>query len=698
MKKINGPQGNQLGESPRDVAGDQIRVNDIIDNEAVAIGRNARAEITKYIEIIVRPDSLEDVPPAPGEQPYKGWANFAEADADNFFGREALSENIVADLHDVHFLAVVGASGSGKSSLLHAGVLPRLRMQNWLIQIITPGARPLERLASGLVAKGSPLRTIDELQAQLAVDPRTLHLAANRLAAQGNASHMLLVVDQFEELFTMPGDESERKAFIDNLLEGVREAGVLTILIALRADYYGHAARYDALRSLITQQQKVLDPLGQKDLVRVIAEPAKRGGWQFVEKLVELILSDAGNEPGRLPLISHVLQETWQLRCGTVMTLGGYMASGGMEGAITNAAESLLERMDKERVFIARHIFLTLTEFGEDAEESRRSASWEELRRLDVEESLINDVVEALVSARLIVVGEDKIEMAHEAIIHHWPRLQSWIDENRDRLSFDRRLTRAAQEWEENDHKPDFLFGGSRLATAERMVEENETFRLTREQEDFIKASWAAVEEEKDRQEAQRQEARLTTILASAGGALGVGAAAILVVIVDPSDSFTWVFIRIYVPFAFIFGALAGLLYVPFADWIGSKVIQYGDLLSWSVAVLTGVVAFVLPTLWLFSFLSTDSWSMLVMGTLWGGVAGAGRFLIQSSDKSTLIFIPLLAGLCGFLLTVTYAVLLRLGGSSQPVYLWLVLLIGMLPPMTILLAERGTRFAAWRNR
>ena len=167
--------GDQIGGDK--ISGDEIAVGSISGEAAVAIGRDARVEINRYTEIIVRPDSFEDVPPAPGIQPYKGLTFFTEADADNFFGREQLCDEIVERLVANRFLAVIGASGSGKSSLLRAGVVPRLRKQNWQIRIMTPTAQPLQRLANALVGENSALTAAEELQAELAANPRALHLS-----------------------------------------------------------------------------------------------------------------------------------------------------------------------------------------------------------------------------------------------------------------------------------------------------------------------------------------------------------------------------------------------------------------------------------------------------------------------------------------------------------------------------------------
>ncbi|MFN2161973.1 MAG: AAA family ATPase [Candidatus Promineifilaceae bacterium] len=678
--------------------GDQIEVG-TISGEGIAIGRDARVEINRYTEIIVRPDSFEDVPPAPGPQPYKGLAYFTEADADNFFGRETLSEAITHRLGKRGFLAVIGASGSGKSSLLRAGIVPLVRKQNWLIQIMTPMAQPLQRLANALTAENSPLSAADDLQAELSANPRTLHLAANRLAAQGNADHLLLVIDQFEELFTLCRDEEERQPFINNLLTAANEEGALTIMIGLRADFYGRVAQYEELRQLISQEQEYIGPMRQEDLVRVIAEPAKRGGWQLVEGLVEQILEDVAGEPGYLPLLSHALLETWELRRGTVMTLGGYRAAGGVEGAIARTAEDTLQGMDSAQIPVVRHIFLSLTEPGEGAEDTRRIATMEELRQFDAGGTRVDMTVEELVRARLITVDDDEVQVAHEALIRRWPRLRSWIDENRERLSFNRRLTRAAQEWEENGRQPDYLFRGAQLAQAESRIEEYTSWGLVSEQEEFMAASreaaaQAAMEEEK-LAEVGRQDARRSAIFAIAGGALGLGLAAIIVNLATADLS--GIIAVFFVAGAFITGLIVGFFYVPIFDAIVSSVRSKDERLTWPAAVLVGAVAFIFAALLFFYLLSEELLVAFLTGSVWGGFAGAGRLWIQGNGRSRIMTVPLVSVVCGLAVTLVYGALLQLGDLSQPFALWLVFVIGILVPLAILLAENGALYAGSRR-
>jgi tetratricopeptide (TPR) repeat protein len=516
------------GEQPSESQGDRIDVGRIEHSGVVAIGRGARATINNYTEIIVQSDSIEDLPPVPGEPPFKGLAYFTEQDADIFFGREELSDQIAARLLKTRFLAVIGASGSGKSSLLRAGVIPRMRRKNWSIKVMTPTSRPLERLATILTGDDPSLTAADEMREALVQNPRALLLAANKLAARQDKGYLLLVVDQFEELFTLCHDEHERQLFIDNLLTAVAGEGAVTILIGLRADFYDRCADYEGLRDLVSRQQEFIGPMRQEDLVRVIAEPAKRGGWQFVDGLVEQILEDVGREPGRLPLLSHALLETWRLRRGTVMTLGGYRAAGGVEGAIAKTAENLLKNFDTEQMTIVEHIFLSLTELGQQAEDTRRIASKDELVRGERAEN-VDVVLEDLVRARLVTIDGEQVEVAHEALIRRWPRLEDWLDENRERLQFERQLSQDVQKWEASQRDPGYLYRGSRLQQTLGWLDQLDE-PLSGSEQEFIDASRAVEAEEERRAEQLRSAQKRQRIL--------IGVAVVLLIAVVAAGFF----------------------------------------------------------------------------------------------------------------------------------------------------------------
>ncbi|UCC52134.1 MAG: hypothetical protein JSV68_24025, partial [Anaerolineaceae bacterium] len=504
------------------VGGDKITAGSI-EGEGIAIGRNARVEINRYAEYIVRVDSLEELPPKPGEPPYKGLTYFTEKDADIFFGREELSDDLAVLIDATRFLAVVGASGSGKSSLLRAGVVPRLRRKNWLIHIISPTADPLGQLANSLTKDEKELDAADKMREQLLAEPQTLRRAVEKLAARGNAARFLLIVDQFEELFTQNAQEADRRAFTGNLLGAASSAAGIHILIGLRADFTGHLSEPEALRALVQEHFVLLGPMRQEDLVRVIMEPARVGGWAFVDGLVEQILKDVGREPGRLPLLSHALLETWKRRSAHVMTLKGYQEAGSVDGAIAKTAEDTLRRLgDKEKQAIMQAIFLELTELGEGAEDTRRIAQRQDLARTG-DEADVSAVLEALVTARLVTVDGDSVEVAHEALIRRWPQLRDWLAENRERLRFERQLEHDAHGWEELDRDPSELYGGARLAQALEWQKQDQN--LSPLAEEFLAASQAQEEEEAKR-EKQAERSKLFQRFAIGLGLLAVIAVA----------------------------------------------------------------------------------------------------------------------------------------------------------------------------
>ena len=456
--------------------------------------------------------------PALGLCPYKGLNYFDEADSDLFAGREALTTKLTERVlalassrspYERRFLAVVGASGSGKSSLVRAGLVPALRWNkdsaDWLIHTITPATHPLESLASSLI---NSVATATTLMDDLARDPHSLNLFVSRTMQPGNGSHLLLVVDQFEELFTLCHSEEERTSFIDNLLTASSEsAGPTIIVITLRADFYAHCAGYFQLREALAQQQEYIGVMSDAELQRAIEEPARRGRWEFEPGLVELLLREVGHEPGALPLLSHALLETWQRRRGHTMTLSGYTSSGGVRGAIAETAEAVFtDQFTREQQLIARRIFLRLTELGDETDtgDTRRRAAFTELILKPEEAVTTRAVLQALTNARLITTSEDFAEVAHEALIREWPTLRAWLKENRESLRFHQHLTETSQEWAASNREPGLLYRGARLTQVREWAIEHsdEINDLERE---FIDSSQASAEREVAEREAQRK-------------------------------------------------------------------------------------------------------------------------------------------------------------------------------------------------
>lgn len=459
--------------------------------------------------------------PGLGLCPYKGLNYFEETDADLFVGREALAEKLTArvlslalsgSLHKGRFLAVVGASGSGKSSLVRAGLLPALRWDktsaDWNIHIFTPTTHPLESLAASLTRETNSVIPTTTLMDDLGRDFRSLQIFAKRKLGLETNARLLLVIDQFEELFALCRSEDERAAFVGNLLTAAFEVhGPVIVVITLRADFYAHCAKYPQLREALAQNQEYIGAMNDDELQRAIEEPARRGRWEFEPGLVDLLLHEVGHEPGALPLLSHALMETWQRRRGRMMTLSGYTSSGGVRGAIAETAEAVFaDQFTHEQRAIARRIFLRLTELGDETAtgDTRRRATFNELILKPEESDTTRTVLKVLADSRLIITGENAVEVAHEALIREWPTLRGWLEDNREGLRLHRHLTETAQEWDRLNHEPDLLYRGARLTQAQEWTSthENEINALERE---FLAASIEYRERESAEREAQRQ-------------------------------------------------------------------------------------------------------------------------------------------------------------------------------------------------
>jgi WD40 repeat protein len=429
-----------------------------------------------------------------GAAPFKGLRYFEEADAGLFFGREGLTARLVERLREAEaprFLAVVGASGSGKSSLVRAGVVPALRQERgaggWAIQVLTPTAHPLRALA-----------------------------AAGEGIERGGAAggRVLMVVDQFEEVFTLCGDEAERRAFIDRLLEAAGAKGQATwVLAALRADFYAACAPYAELRQALAARQEYLGPMTATELRRAIEEPANHGGWELEAGLADLLLSDLGAdgqqppEPGSLPLLSHALLETWQRRRGRRLTISGYLAAGGVRGAIAETADAVYrDQLDAGQQAIARDIFLRLTQVGDEAgaAETRRRAALDELIPRGEGAAQAREVLTLLADARLITTDGEAVEVAHEALIREWPTLRDWLEADREGLRLHRHLTLAAEGWRQRGEDASELYRGARLEQALEWARPNGR-ALNEAEREFLEASRALAEREAAAREAQRE-------------------------------------------------------------------------------------------------------------------------------------------------------------------------------------------------
>ncbi|MBV9323766.1 MAG: hypothetical protein JO352_08280, partial [Chloroflexi bacterium] len=435
-----------------------------------------------------------DDAPAPGVPPFQGLHYFDEADADRFFGRERLSQQLLSRIRQEHFLAVIGASGSGKSSVVRAGLVPALRRAS-RVCVLTPTARPLQALA--VAVERPPSLALRELT-------RDAHGLKRLLRASG-AADVVLVVDQFEELFTLCDEPFEREALVDNLLGATEDGSNVRVVIALRADFYAQCGDFPSLRRAIGSHQEYVGPLDAAELRRAIEAPAAHGGWELQQGLVELLLRDVGDEPGALPLLSHALLETWHRRKGRLLSLAGYTASGGVHGAIAQTAETVYrQRLSASQQSIARRVFLQLTELGEGTQDTRRRATLDELIRVPAEEADVRAVLRTLAEARLIALGDATAEVAHEALIREWSRLREWLNQDRADLRVHRQLSLAAREWRRLGEDSGSLYRGARLTQAVEWAAAH-TEDLNPQENAFLQASRDEAESEAADREAQRR-------------------------------------------------------------------------------------------------------------------------------------------------------------------------------------------------
>ncbi|MCR6484808.1 hypothetical protein M8542_18425 [Amycolatopsis sp. OK19-0408] len=464
-----------------------------------------------------RPDGA-DSPPAPdsGEiPPYVGLAAFTSADAGRFFGRERLIEKLLARLSRQRFLAVLGASGSGKSSLLRAGLLPAVKGPAVLL---TPGARPLQECAVKFAAAlgVAPGALLDDFAAH----PRNLGLAARQLTDETDTD-VVLVVDQFEEVFTLCQDDRERARFLAALVTATTEPGSRTrVVLGIRTDFYTHCARHAELAEAMQDAQVLVGPMTTEELRQAISRPAVDAGYRVENALVSRLVADATGQPAVLPLLSHALLETWRRRRGTTLTLAGYESTGGVERAIAQTSEGTFAKLSGRQQRLARQIFLRMTALGEGTEDTKRRISRGELDTDDEDTAV---VLGELASARLVALDDTGIEIAHEALIRGWPRLREWLTRDRDGLRVHRQLTEATDAWQSVDEDPGWLYRGTRLAIAREWAARQDAALSQRERR-FLDASLAVEHAERDRD--RRRTRRLRQLVALLAVLLVVAVAA----------------------------------------------------------------------------------------------------------------------------------------------------------------------------
>ncbi|MCE6994596.1 hypothetical protein LZG04_07205 [Saccharothrix sp. S26] len=429
-------------------------------------------------------DANPRTPPKDTDAPYTGLAAFQVRDADRFFGRDRVVRELVGLVARRRFVGVFGASGSGKSSVLRAGLVATWGRPSI---VLTPGPRPVEELA--VRAAACTGRDAAALTAEFTTHPENLHLRV-RQALVGRDDDLLIVVDQFEEVFTLCREPAERAAFITALTTACASPTSRTrVVLGVRADFLGHCGQYPELVEALRGGHVLVGPMSADELREAIVSPAVAVGCKVETALVTRLVADAAGQPGVLPLVSHALLETWRRRRGVALTLAGYEEVGGVEHSIARSAEQVYTAMSPAGRLVAKQVFLRLIAVGEGTEDTKRRVSRAEV---DHPGSDAHEVLAALARARLVVLDRDSVELAHEALIRNWPRLRDWIAEDRAGLRVQRMLTEAAHTWESLDRDPGALYRGTRLALVREWVDGTRGPRLTPGEIRFLEASIAA--------------------------------------------------------------------------------------------------------------------------------------------------------------------------------------------------------------
>ncbi|WP_171047991.1 NACHT and WD repeat domain-containing protein [Nocardia cyriacigeorgica] len=375
--------------------------------------------------------------------PYPGLKAYRSADHDRFFGRTRATAELAELVRaGSGVIVLIGASGAGKSSLLAAGLVPALTESGeWSAVTITPGTEPLNRLAAATDTDDGPAR--------------------------------LLIVDQFEELFTACADERERESFLTELAATADNASVV---IALRADFYARCLDYPVLQDALEHRSHLLGPMRLDELATAIAGPAERAGLKLEPGLEELVITELcglgdhssrqSYDPGALPLLSHVMAAAWQHREGQRLTVAGYRKAGGVVGSIADTAEQAWSELSDTEQAAAKQLLLGMVTVGQDSRDTRRITARTELLARVTDTEAADAALELLSRTRLITMDADSVYLTHEVVLSAWPRLRAWIDEDRVGYLVRQRLEADAVEWDTSGRDPSLLYRGTRLETA----------------------------------------------------------------------------------------------------------------------------------------------------------------------------------------------------------------------------------------
>lgn len=452
-----------------------------------------------------------------GDNPYKGLDAFQPEDANLFFGRENFTDYLLEKIANLdrssRFLALVGASGSGKSSVMRAGVLPALvhnkvpGSADWVIATMYPRNNPFYELEAVLRNVATDYK--DEILDLLRRDAYGLVRLSSMILPPDKS--LVLVIDQFEELYTLVEKEQYARDFMDTLYAAVTDPrSQIRVFITLRADFLDRPLMYPEFGWLIQNNTVMIAPMTPEELERTITQPARQAHVTFEGGVVAKLVAETNEQPGALPLLEFALAELYDNRVGNKITMQMYDELGGIHKALTQQADKIYQALKPEQQVVARQLFLRLVTPGEGTEDVRRRAQLKELYSIDAEGDILDSTIEFLTANRLLTTDRDPntgdavVEVAHEALIREWGLLRIWLDESRNDLRLERLLSIAVTEWENHERDAGYLMRGSRLAQYADWRKEAQ-LALTATQNTYIDASLAE-QEHQAQTELQRQQ------------------------------------------------------------------------------------------------------------------------------------------------------------------------------------------------
>jgi hypothetical protein len=458
------------------------------------------------------------IPPSP----YRGLEAFRAEDADDFFGREKDVEALLEDVHKKPLVAVIGNSGSGKSSVVFAGLVAKLRPEpDWLIASFRPQNRPYDELAAALLplleenlSERARLKETKDLAADFQSGALTVADVIRRILQKHPGKRLLLIADQFEELYTLNPDKRLQQAFIDQLLGavGVRNSPGFTLVLTMRADFMSFALEHRPFADALQHATRLLGAMSKDELRAAIEKPAKKAGVKLEPGFADLILRDVGEEPGNLPLMQFALKQLWEKQEGHTLTVAAYQEIGGIGEALARYADEVYKNLDEAEQDAVRRVLVQLVRPGEGTEDTRQVATKAQIGEANW------PLVSKLADSRLVVTGaakreavqesganEETVEVVHEALIRHWQTFRDWMNEAREFRRWQNSLRQNLTQWQQSGQEEDLLLRGTPLDVAEEMLARY-GMQVSEDEKHYIENSVGLREEKKREAQRQREE------------------------------------------------------------------------------------------------------------------------------------------------------------------------------------------------